>query len=317
MRILIIGAGVTGSIYASFLANNRNKLEKRLKESVEIKILARGETSKKITENGLKIKHHLQNIITIDQISVIKTLGNKDRYDYVLIFLRKTQLESLLPDLTSNNSKNFVFIGNNGTGIDHLKKSIPPRKIILGFPRVGGVKEGDTIRSVHKNRPPIVLGATNPTQQKLMRRLKKILRVSGITPKRSSNMDSWLKYHIALVSPLAYAIYADGGDSSSLSQNTELLKITTSAIREGYKALRELKYPVKPSILMIKMILPDCVIRAKLKRLLSSELGKLLIENHCNAAPEEIEVIAMEFQQLISNSSNEKKNLQMLYEQMI
>ncbi len=317
MRILIIGAGVTGSIYASFLASNKNKLEKRLKESVEIKILAKGETSKTITENGLKIKHHLQSIITIDQISVIKSLGSKDIYDYILIFLRKTQIESLLPDLAANNSKNFVFVGNNGTGIEHLKKSVSPGKIILGFPLVGGVKEGETIRSVHKNKPPIVLGAANSTQNKSVRKLKKILRVSGIAPKSSSNMDSWLKYHIALVSPLANAIYANGGDSSSLAQNKELLKVTTSAIREGYNALRELKYPVKPSILMIQMILPDYIIRGKLKMLLSSELGKLLVEDHCKAAPEEMKKIAREFQQVISRSSNGKENLHKLYEQMI
>ena len=112
MRILIIGAGVTGSLYASFLINAKKKLEKRLKEPVEIKILARGETFRKINDNGLKIQHHIQNIITIDQIPVIKTLDNKDTYDYILIFLRKTQIKDLLPDLASNNSRNFAFVGN-------------------------------------------------------------------------------------------------------------------------------------------------------------------------------------------------------------
>ena len=41
MRLLIIGAGVTGSIYASYLINAKKKLEHKLKEQVDIKILAR------------------------------------------------------------------------------------------------------------------------------------------------------------------------------------------------------------------------------------------------------------------------------------
>lgn len=317
MRILIIGAGVTGSIYASFLVNARKQLEKRLKESVEIKILVRGETYNRIKENGLKIRHHVQDIITIDQIPVIKFLGNQDSYDYVLIFLRKNQIAGLLPDITANNSKNFVFVGNNGTGVEHLKKSINPNKIILGFPGVGGMRENDTICSVHKSKPLITLGAYNNKRRKPLRKLRKIMRISGINVKRSRNMNSWLKYHLALVSPVANAIYFDGGDNISLSRNSEVLTIMINAIREGYKALRSLKYPVKPAKLVIMMMFPDFLIKGKLKKLLSSDMGKLLIYNHCKVAPDEMKEIAHEFQTIINDSPAEKENLLKLYEQMI
>jgi 2-dehydropantoate 2-reductase len=317
MRILIIGAGVTGSIYASFLINARTKLEKRLKESVDIKILARGETYKKIKENGLKIRHHIQDIITIDQIPVINSLETKDRYDYILIFLRKNQISGLLPDLSVNSSKNFVFIGNNGTGADDIKNSISPNKLILGFPGVGGVKEGDTICSVHKKKPTITLGAVVSRQGKPAGKLRRIMRISGINAKGCSNMDSWLKYHIALVSPVANAIYFDGGDNITLSRNNDILKVMVRAIKEGYIALRSLNYPVKPAKLMTMMILPEYIIRGKLKKLLSSEMGKLVIDDHCKAAPEEMKEIADEFQLIIRDSSTEKENLQKLYEQKI
>lgn len=317
MRILVIGAGVTGSLYASYLISNRKRLEKRLREEVEIKILARGETYRKIKENGLKIRHHIQKIITIDQIPVINTLENKDAYDYVLIFLRKTQINHLLPDLASNNSKNFAFIGNNGTGAEEIKKYLAMNKIILGFPGVGGAREGDAIRSVHKNKLPLTLGAANQNSSKAMRKLLRILRLSGIAARGCRNMDSWLKYHIALVSPLANALTIDGGDNVALSRNDDSIKIVVNAIREGYSALRELKYPVKPAKLMTMMLMPDYVIRGKLKKLLSSEMGKLLIYDHCKAAPEEVKAIADEFQFIIHASSKQKENLQKLYQQMV
>ena len=313
MRILIIGAGVTGSVYASQFMISKNKLEKKLKTPVEIKLLARGSSYKKIKNNGLRINHHLQKIITIDQIPVIDTLEAGDQYDFVLIFLRKTQVKVLLPLLSKNNSLNFVFIGNNGTGIDDYCNSISKQKIILGFPGVGGYREENKIYAVHKIKPQLTIGAAETRNRKTVRKLKKILKISRIHTITSNNMDSWLKYHIAIVSPLANAIYFDGGDNFSLSQNNEVLKIMTKAIREGYRSLKQLKYPVKPAKLILLMAFPDIFLKRKLQKFLASPMGKLLAFDHCQAAPDEMEEIAGEFQNIINQSSMKRENLDTLY----
>lgn len=317
MRILIIGSGVTGSIYASFLVNSKLKLEKKLKDSVEINILARGDSYKRIKENGLKIKHYLQNIITIDKIPVIETLDSKDKYDYVLIFLRKTQIESLLPVLSANKSEHFVFLGNNGTGTVNYEKSIPLRKIILGFPGVGGSRVDGYISSVHKSKPLITIGSSSNKNRKPVKKLKKILKTAGLQTYTSNNMDSWLKYHIALVSPLAGALFFDGGDNMSLSRNNEALRIMIKAIREGYTALKSLDYPVKPGKLRFMMLFPDFMIKGKLKKMLGSEMGKLVIFDHCQAAPEEMKAIAEEFREIIKKTITKTDNLNRLFSSYI
>lgn len=298
MRILIIGAGVTGSLFASYLINGKDKLERKLRDKVEINLLARGETYKRIRDHGLKINHVQQKIVTIDRIPVIDKLESGDTYNYVLIFLRKTQRNELLPLLKSNRSDCFVFFGNNGTGLEELKSFLPPVKTVLGFAGVGGRRENDTVFSVHGRKPAITFGTREPDRKKRMRQLKRIFRICDTAPTLIGDMDSWLKYHLSLVIPLARALYKDGGDNVSLAENTDLLKQTVQSIKENYNALRTLKYPVKPAKLRIMMTVPDLLIRRKLSRLLASELGRLVVYDHCMAAPEEMKELSLELQDL-------------------
>lgn len=309
MRILIIGAGVTGSIFASALVNSRSLLEKKLREKVEIKLLARGETFRRIGDNGLKINHIVQKVITFDSIPVISKLESGDRYDYVLVFLRKTQIKNLLPDLISNKSEYFLFFGNNGTGTEHLKGFHSAEKIALGFAMTGGRREGDTVYSVHGKKPALIFGPAGQDRKKRMGKLKKIMTLSGIKATVTRRMDSWLKYHIALVSPVARAVYLDGGDNRSLADNTELLKTAVKAMKEGIRALKSLKFPVKPLKLRLLVLLPDPFIRHKIKKLLSSDMGRLLVYDHCMAAPEEMDEIAEEFRKIVEKTDLPLVNL--------
>ncbi len=313
MRILIIGAGVTGSLFTSLLVAAKDKIEKKTKEKFEINLLARGKTYKQIEENGLKINHYLQKIITIDKISVIKELESNDKYDYVLIFLRKTQIMSILPILSGNKSRFFVFLGNNALGFDEYKKFINIRKIILGFPGSGGKKEDDIIHSIHKDKPEITMGTAMGKSNKPILKLKKVLKHASVSVKINKNIDSWLKYHIAIISPIANAICYDGGDNYSLSKNNNALSITVKAIREGVLALKSLQYPVEPQKLKVMIKSPDRIVKRKLKKLLSSEMGKLSLYDHSQAAPEEMRKMAEEFQEIIKDSKVDTENLNRLY----
>ncbi len=120
------------------------------------------------------------------------------------------------------------------------------KKVIHGFPGSGGRKEDDCVYSIHKNKPTITIGAPQAQKNKPVKELKKILKHASIDVNINNRMDCWLKYHIALVSPVANAIYSDGGDNYSLSKNNELLTVMTKAIREGYLALKSLSYKVEP-----------------------------------------------------------------------
>jgi len=314
MRILIIGAGVTGSLFASSLAGSRDKLERVFKESIDIRVLARGETFQRLSENGLKIQHVVQEITTIDSIPVVKTLESGDIYDFVLVFLRKTQVSDLMEDLKSNRSGYFVFAGNNGRAFENICPPLKKQRVSLAFASVGGKREGDTVFSVHGKKPLITVGA-NKTTIKKIRLLKRIMRIAGCSLKISWSMESWLNHHLALVLPLALALYRDGGDNISLSQNNGLMKNTVKAIKEGSSALRRLGHPVRPGKLRLSLLMPDFIIKRKLTVLLGSPMGKLLIYDHCMAAPEEMKELANELRTAIRGDEKPRPNLEYLLDQ--
>ncbi|MBN2657675.1 MAG: hypothetical protein JXR86_11495 [Spirochaetales bacterium] len=312
MRILIIGAGVTGSLFASYLAGSREKLEKKLREKFELKILARGETFRRLNENGLKIHHVVQNITTIDSIPVIKTLESGDVYDFVFVFLRKTQVAAIMEELKSNRSGLFVFAGNNGTGLEGLSPPLKQQKISLAFPAAGGRREEGTVFSVHGNKPSLILGRNKNTAKRI-RNLKKVFRLSGISLKTTGAMDSWLKHHLALIIPLSLALYSDGGDNVSLSNNSDLIRQSIKAAKEGSAALSRLGHPLRPWKLRFSLWLPCPLIRNKVKKLLASPMGKLLVYDHCMAAPEEMKELAGELERLVAPDERPRLNLEDLF----
>jgi len=59
-----------------------------------------------------------------------------------------------------------------------------------------------------------------------------------------TDMDVWLKYHAALLTPsLAAAFYACGEDRIRLAGTRDALVLALRAVREGFHVLRALGYP--------------------------------------------------------------------------
>ena len=121
MRILVFGAGVIGSNLAADLFTSGR----------DITILARSEWADTLEKNGLLIDPIFSPWKKTYRIPVIRELKKDDIYDVIFIVMRFTQLESVIPMLTSNGSKNIVFVGNN------LLTKEPRQKCIVRFQHGG------------------------------------------------------------------------------------------------------------------------------------------------------------------------------------
>ncbi len=326
MKILIYGAGVIGSLYASRLYAKRKKIQEFLQEkplkyklndvsSFEVKLLARGARYTSLQSEGVMIEHFLQHKRTCEFIPIIDTLTPDDYYDYIIVIMRKNQIQTILPMLNQNNSPNIVFLGNNGTGVTEYQDKLAKSRIILGFPSAGGRREGQIVKSIYREESPITIGEISGTITPRVQAFKSILEAANIQVKISENIDAWLKYHIALVSPLANGIYLAHGDNYALAQNRDAIRLMVKAIREGFKVLLDLNYPITPKYLKKKIYyIPSFLIQYFLKKLIGSEKGKLAMRDHAMAAPDEMRQIADEFQQIKKGSSIQTPSIDNLFE---
>lgn len=107
MRILIYGAGVTGSLYAVLLKE----------AGYYITIYARGHRLEALQNQGFLYKKN--NIIKKVDIKIIDHLQDNDIYDFIFLTVRENQLYQALKELKSNKSKTIITMVNT---LDNYEK---------------------------------------------------------------------------------------------------------------------------------------------------------------------------------------------------
>jgi 2-dehydropantoate 2-reductase len=105
MRILIYGAGVIGSIWAGKLAGI----------GIDVTVLARGQRYHEILDSGIILRgaYDLRN--ERYQVKVIEELQENDLYDYIVVTVQKTQVDSVLPVVAKNRSERIVCMVNHAS----------------------------------------------------------------------------------------------------------------------------------------------------------------------------------------------------------
>lgn len=290
MRILIFGAGVLGSLYAA-----------RLKAAgADVTILARGERALQIRTHGIVLVDEATGRESHTALPVIGHLSPDDRYDMILVLVRRDQLDSTLPQLAGNCSGAVLFMCNNASGPGALVEALGPGRVLLGFPGAGGSREG------HKVRCSVVSGRTQPTTlgelsgqvTPRLRAVADLLRRAGFPTAFSGNMDAWLKTHAAVVSPVANAFYF-AGDNYRLAASPEGLRLLVDAIREGLRALDALQIPVEPSRYRLLMYVPVWLAGPVLRRVFATRWAELVLWRHADTARTEMRVMAEEVRALL------------------
>ena len=204
MRILVYGAGVQGCELAHRLLQNKKNV---------VTLLARGEWKERIDQKGLVIRHWAQHKTTIDRVQTIDTLAPEDSYDLVFVAIQASQLPGVLPVLKANKSPYFVFLGNDPQAKQVMQAmQRPADRVAFGFQNNAGRRERDQVVSVHTGAGMTVGCATAPLSGAFRLRLKTAF--DGVKYKLTfySDMDEWLKCHIAFILPVCYVCYACNGD---------------------------------------------------------------------------------------------------------
>lgn len=234
MRILVYGAGVIGCELAHALLQNKKNV---------VTLIARGEWKECIDQKGLVLRHWAQRRTTVDRVQTIDTLAPEDCYDLVFVAVQASQLPQVLPVLKANSSPYLVFVGNN----PHAKQVLeavqrPADRVAFGFQDTAGRREHDRVVSVHGGVGMTVGGATTPLSGAFRLRLKTAF--DGVKYKLTfySDMDEWLKCHIAFVLPVCYVCYACNGDLHRATKQQRAAILDAAA--EGCRMLKAVGIPV-------------------------------------------------------------------------
>ena len=291
MRILVYGAGVQGCELAHRLAQN---------EKNTVTLLARGEWKERIDQKGLTIRHWAQLKTTVDRVPTIETLAPEESYDIVFVTVQAGQLPEILPLLKQNKSEFFVFVGNQPHARSVLQAmQRPADKIAFGFQNNGGRRENGQVISVHAGIGMTVGGATAPLSGTFRQRLQAAF--AGVKYKLTfySDMDEWLKCHLALILPVCYVCYACNGDLTRATRQQRGAMI--DAAYEACLMLKDAGIPVndkentdvyKPGSAGRRQVEAMVLVMAK------TPLGRLCASDHAMNAVSEMKYLDEAFEAL-------------------
>ena len=305
MKTLIFGAGPLGSLYACLLHKAGN----------DVTILARNEHFTFLKENGVLLINEFTQEKTVEKVKVVSSLAEDDSYDLVIVLMRKNQIKNVLPVLSKNkNSQNIMFMGNNTLGFDLYLEHLPKEKILFGFPGGGGSRINHIVHYVDSEKPggkrlSITIGEIDGKIIDRTKQVKKMFETSGVPVNIVDDMDSWLKYHVAFVNPIAGALLK-AGDNYKLAKDKETIRTYIRSVKEGGNVLKALGYKKSYNVkLNLFYWMPEGLLIKILRQVFNSKFAAVAMMMHANSARDEMIELGNEFKTLKNQTSLKTPNL--------
>lgn len=307
MRTLIYGAGTLGCLYAHRL----------FQAGKDVTILARGKQYCFIKENGVVLVNEFTGARETSRVRVVDALD--EGYDLVLVLIRKNLLPPVIEELGGMPQiRNILFMGNNALGFDQYLNPALEGRVLFGFPGAGGSREEGVVYYVDSEKPdgkriPVTIGEPDGRTRERTERIGSLFESSGVPVNVVADMDGWLKYHVALVSPIVNALHMHDCDSHALAADTEGLRLLVRACKEGGRVLRALGYTRRqPFKWNLFYWLPESMTARVFRGLLDSRFAEIAYARHARAASDEMRVLADEFRTLIDRTSLPTPNIDRL-----
>ena len=252
MRFLVLGAGNIGSLYASKLAQSGQ----------EVTVLARGARLEQIRRRGIELEDAFSGERARTPLRVENRLDPADEYDVVLVILPKQRIAEVLPVLAANDrTPSVMFFGNNAAGPAAMTDALGHNRVLFGFPGAAAVPHEGAIRYVitSAREQPTTVGELDGSQSERIVAIASALEASGFPVSVSTNIDAWLKTHVAKILPSVCALFQAGGRPEQLAADDEALRLMVRAIREGFQVLRANGVPITPRNHRVLEWLPEPV----------------------------------------------------------
>jgi len=293
-QILVYGAGPLGSLFAARLGQGGK----------DVSILARGQRLDDLREHGIVLEDVQTKEQTVTRTRVVEELHPDDAYDLVLVIMRKNHALQILPVLAANrHTPNVLFLMNNAAGPRALVDALGQERVLIGFPNSAGYHEGHIVHCLAGTEEDKAYVPFGEVDGRITTRTHEVARVlesaPGFGAEIRTDMDTWLKYHVALLFPsLAPALRAAGIDTYRLARTRDLVVLAIRAMREAFQVLQAMGLPITPSKFRVIEWLPEPILVLLLQRLLANPLMEVALVKHAEAARDEVQHLIGEFMAL-------------------
>ncbi|MGA2570296.1 MAG: 2-dehydropantoate 2-reductase N-terminal domain-containing protein [Terracidiphilus sp.] len=292
LRILVVGAGVNGSVCAAGLH----------RAGFDVTVLVRSRRCQELRERGIEIENPLNGVRSVTRVPAIDRLDPDDLYDYILVVVRKNQVSELLPALKGNRSPCVVFMVNTASGPEEWIAALGAERVMLGFAFAGGRREGSLVRAMRVKGASTPFGEVSGETTPRLKRLLGILNGAGLRARAEALMPDWLANHAAFVAPFAVLLLKHDCDSYALGRSKEDLRLLAEAMRETAAVLRAAGRRIVPRANAILGRLPRFLLVGLFRVFLSTRFAEVGGAWHCSQAPDEMNQLAKELQALVQRS---------------
>lgn len=299
MKTLIYGAGPIGRWLAL-------RLERA---GADVSLLARGDALRTLRRCGVVIIDGLTGELQRARPRLVDRLDPDDRYDLIVVAMRKASRSAVCPRLAENRFlRHVVLLGNDVSGFHHDRRHLPEGTVLLGFPIAGGGWRGpdlvvmDRLRS-RGRRGGLFLGEVEGDVRPRTREIASLFEAAELRAHLEGDMGGWLRYHFAFMAPVAGAIFEKGGDLGAVATDPGAIHRFCQACREAGDVLRAVGHRRRqPPVFNLFYWLPRALEPAVFARLFGSRQAEIRFGLHVRTVGAELLEMAAEFEALKARS---------------
>ncbi len=284
MNTLIIGAGVTGCFTAARL----------MQKGVNVSVLARGDKAARLERDGLRMHDGMTNENVTVHLNIVRA-PVAQAFDVAMVCVQAMQRPSLTPLLCELPRRPAIwYLGNTTQGYGAATEQLGRDRVLGGFPGVGGTWQDAVLVYADREKPGdkpfdrLIIGEAHPDAATAADAVQNHLQRVGMNIERFVPIMAWHWSHIAMILPLAGAMYHHDQDLDALAADRALLKATMRATAQGFAAIRLAGYPILPRGLNVMRWIPAALGARRIAALLESKFGRIALAAHAATARDEM-----------------------------
>ncbi len=279
MNIVILGAGVQGTVYAVRLAAAGH----------QVTLLAHPERAAQLRQGGASIQDLNTLRTSTKMLPVLDALPPGFNADLCMVTVRREQLETALADLVhASGIPRIVLMVNHANGSDHIRQLLGTSRTVLAFPGIAGDRHGNLIRYLDIPQQHTVV-------EQHAHDIIALLREAAFPIDTVRDMDAWLMRHAVFITAMAGALYENACDAARLANDPATVRRFILAVRQGWAA--QDRRQVAPAPLALRSIMSRVPLPISVmywRRLLASPRGDIYFARHTRHAPAEMAALAQD-----------------------